>query len=145
MNAPDLALCLTLSDAHARMSKAIEDTLSNWHGLALEDFKLLFGLERAPGGELALTQAAAAQMLSPAALTRKVLPLEKLGWLERSEGRLRLTPVGQRQIKEAAINANHAAQRVLRDLHGEDQQHLRGLLDRLAPIAARVPTRAITP
>ena len=127
-----LELCLALTAAQARTSQALDEALGSWHGLAWRDLALLLALQRAPAGVLSLAQAAARQGVAPSAMLRTVLPLEKVGWIERRGGQLALRLAGESVGREAAATANLTARRVLQDLPAEDRQCLHGLLVALA-------------
>jgi MarR family transcriptional regulator, organic hydroperoxide resistance regulator len=89
----------------ACLAQRLDDELGLHHGLSWRDFLLLDALREA-GGRLSSQQAAAATGRSPAGLLRQVLPLEKIGLLQRerdSGGRpqLVLAAGGGRRLREA--------------------------------------------
>lgn len=133
MTAPALELCLALAAAQARVALAVDEDLGAWHGLAWHDLVLLIDVQRTPDGARSLVQTAVRQGLAPAVLLRRLLPMEKTGWIERRGGQLALRPAGERLAREAAASAELAARRALQGLPASAWP---GLHERLAPLAA---------
>ena len=107
-----LTLCLDLARAYAGMVRLIDGRLGSLHGLSFGDFAVLRALDRAPNGKLRRVDLAAALGLTPAAVTRSLIPLEKIGLVKREAdkndarvGYASLTAAGQRLLKEATESA----------------------------------------
>ncbi len=103
----------------ARQVQRLDDELGVHHGLSWSDLLLLDVLHDA-GGRLPAHEAAAATGRSPAGLLRQVLPLEKIGLLQRDRAggglpQLLLTAGGARRLREARETA--------RALLAEDAAH----------------------
>lgn len=139
-----LELGLALTAAQARMAQVADEALGAWHGLAWGDLALMLALQRAPCGALSLAQAAAGQGVAPSALVRRLLPLEKVGWLERRGRHVALRPAGERLAREAAASAELAVRRVLQDLPAEDRRRLHGLLASIAPASSSDEAQEVT-
>lgn len=78
-------ICLRLNHAHARLRRKLDDELGVQHGLCLSDFVLMRTLAQAPQGLPA--QALQEPLGVPhSEVLRRVIPLEKLGWLTRVQG-----------------------------------------------------------
>ena len=92
--------------AQAVLRQRLDARLGDWHGLNLADYQLLQALEPTAQG-LALPALAQALLQSPAATLRQLQPMEKTGWLERAQGRVRLRPAG-RQLQQEAQCTVHA-------------------------------------
>jgi DNA-binding MarR family transcriptional regulator len=91
--------------AHARLTRALDEELRTTHGFALGDLDVLIQLGEAPRGRLRMCDLAAAVVLSPSGLSRRVDRLERAGLVTReraeSDGRnveARLTPAGKRLL-----------------------------------------------
>ena len=112
MTSPMLDDFLAQSEAHARITLAVNETLGAWHGLNWLELRLLLGLQRAGWRGLALLETASLMGCSASAVLRLVLPLEKTGLIERRAARLLLRPAGDRLAREAAASAAHALQRM---------------------------------
>jgi DNA-binding MarR family transcriptional regulator len=69
--------------AHAAMRLRLDEQLGNWHGLSWEDYVLLAVLDADDGSEVEAAALAARLGLTPSALLRRLLPLEKIGLLAR--------------------------------------------------------------
>lgn len=100
----------------ARQVQRLDDELGLHHGLSWNDLLLLDVLHDA-GGRLPARQAAAATGRSPAGLLRQVLPMEKIGLVQRQRDgsgtqQLVLAAGGARRLREARDTA--------RDLLEED-------------------------
>ncbi len=115
MSEQALQACMERHLAHAAMVHRLDDELGTHHGLSWADFVLLTVLDAAseamPAAELART------MCMPASqLLKQLLPLEKIGLVERpadSKGkrRVELRPQGRRLQREARETAQHACVR----------------------------------
>lgn len=93
----------------ARTTLALDEELGAHHGIAWTDL-LLLDLLQAEGGHIAMVRAATCQGLTPARLLRQVLPMEKLGLVQRLRDpqgarALALAPAGKRVLKEASYTA----------------------------------------
>src|SRR5215831_17618345 len=109
---PSLDFCLRLAKAHAALVRRFDSRLGTLHGLSLGDFILLFNLSRAPGGKLRRVDLAAQLGLTASAVTRALIPLERIGLVTRQRdlrdarvGYAVLTKRGQRVVEEWMIAA----------------------------------------
>ncbi|SFE44080.1 hypothetical protein [Paracidovorax wautersii] len=139
-----LHLGLALARAHARQQQRLEEHLGLWHGLALSDFLLLRVLAQSPEGRLATLPLAHALSVSPSALVRQLLPLEKTGLLIREAGTVRLRPVGRQLHGEAAQTVGAACAGAWRGVSMTEDiaSALRSQLDAVACNAAGPAPRA---
>jgi DNA-binding MarR family transcriptional regulator len=90
--------------AHSRLMPALDEELRESHRVALGDFDVLAQLGEAKGG-LRMCDLAAAVVLSPSGLSRRVDRLERAGLVARERGETdaraveaRLTPAGRRLL-----------------------------------------------
>ena len=107
-----LALCLELAKAYARMVRRLDGRLGSLHGLSFGDFAILRQLGHAPEGRVRRVDLADQLGLTPAAVTRALVPLEKIGLVKREPdkndarvGYASLTKAGERLLKEATESA----------------------------------------
>lgn len=114
MSAEALRFGSALYRAHSVLQQCLDERLGDWHGLSLGDFHLLQALEDPPG--LALQALAGALFQTPAATLRRVQPMEKVGWIERTGGRVQLRPAGRQLLAEARQTAEAVYARVLQPL-----------------------------
>src|SRR5262245_35517993 len=78
-----LRLCIALSKAAAMMARRFDGHLGSCHGLSFGDFIVLLHLGRAPNGQLRRVDLAAQVGVTASAITRTLIPLEKIGLVSR--------------------------------------------------------------
>src|SRR5215813_12367606 len=107
-----LDFCLHLAKAHAALVRRFDARLGTLHGLSLGDFILLLNLSRAPGGKLRRVDLASQLGLTASAVTRALIPLERIGLVTRQRdlhdarvGYAALTRTGERVAKECTQSA----------------------------------------
>jgi DNA-binding MarR family transcriptional regulator len=118
-NTKSLAVCLDLAKAYAGMVRRIDGRLGSLHGLSFGDFAMLRSMSRAPGGRLRRVDLANELGLTPAAVTRSLIPLEKIGLVKREAdkndarvGYASLTRAGERVLEEATESAEVVSEEV---------------------------------
>jgi DNA-binding MarR family transcriptional regulator len=126
--------------AHSRLTRALDDELGERHGFALGDFDVLARLGEAPSGRLRMCDLAAAVVLSPSGLSRRVDRLERAGYVTRERAEddarnveARLTPSGKRLL--GGLRETHRAavkQRFADRFSAAELEALGALLGRLA-------------
>ncbi len=137
---PGLATWRSFLLANSRLLAALDDDLRREHNFSIGDYDVLIQLARVPEG-LRMCDLAAAVVLSPSGLTRRVDRLERAGLVRRhrsaNDGRnveTRLTPAGRRLFKR--LRGTHVAgiqERFLDHFSDEEITVLGELLDRLVP------------
>ena len=133
-----LDFCLWLVKASAALSRRFDGSLGGFHGISFSDFHVLLEMSRAPGGRLRRVDLAAHLGLTPSAVTRTLIPLEKIGLVTRQTdphdaraGYAVLTKSGQRVLREALVTAEQISQEsVPRDV-GAQLAPLSEVLNRL--------------
>jgi DNA-binding MarR family transcriptional regulator len=107
-SASALALCLAVVRANANLIRRFDGRLGSWHGISFAEFTILLELSRAPSLRLRRIDLANAVGLTPSAVTRALIPLEKIGLVRRQSdprdarvGYAVLTPAGRRRVDEA--------------------------------------------
>jgi DNA-binding MarR family transcriptional regulator len=115
-----LAFCLSLGRAYAVLGRRFDGRLGSWHGISLADLAMLYELHRAPGGRLRRVDLAERLGLTASAVTRALIPLEKIGMVTRktdaSDARVSLatlTASGKRVLEEALESADAIGREIL--------------------------------
>jgi DNA-binding MarR family transcriptional regulator len=117
---PSLDFCLRLAKAHAALVRRFDGRLGTLHGLSFGDFILLLNLSRAPGAKLRRVDLAEQLGLTASAVTRALIPLERIGLVTRQRdlrdariGYAVLTKTGQRVLEEAMSSAEALSEDVV--------------------------------
>lgn len=115
MNEEALQACINQHLEHAAMVRVLDDELGTHHGLLWADFVLLTMLE-AVGGTAPTSELAQTLSTPPSRLLQRLLPLEKIGLVERTvddEGRRNVTlrPQARRRLHEARETAANVCTR----------------------------------
>ena len=134
----NVALALGLSRAEALLRKRLEGPLGGGHGIGYTDFIILAELSSVVGGRLRPVDLAARLLLTPSGVTRAVLPLEKIGLVQRvSHERdsrasyVTLTDTGRTRVEEAMETVERVVGEALASLTRTDRLTLVGLIERL--------------
>lgn len=109
MSEQALQACVDRHLEHAAMVFVLDDELGTHHGLSWADFVVLTVLDAA-GGAVPATALARTLRTPASRLLHRLLPLEKIGLVERAadgDGRRRVTlrPQGRRLLREARDTA----------------------------------------
>jgi DNA-binding MarR family transcriptional regulator len=119
--APGLEFTLRLARAQATLVRRLDQVLGGYHGISFNDFMLLHYLRRAPGGRLRRVDLAERQGLTASGVTRTLLPLEKIGLIERQhdprDARVAyaaITPTGRELLDNAVVVAEQISKDLLR-------------------------------
>jgi DNA-binding MarR family transcriptional regulator len=115
-----LDFCMRLARAHASLVRRLDGQLGALHGLSFGDFAVLLEISRAPTGRLRRVDLAECLGLTASAVTRMLIPLEKIGLVSRQKdkhdarvGYAALTKAGERVLKEAVATAELASREAL--------------------------------
>lgn len=113
---PQLAFCLRLDRAASSVRRRLDSALGNHHGISFADYQLLAQLGQAPGGRLRRIDLAGQLGLTASGVTRSLLPLEKIGLVERQSdprdarvGYALLSNAGRALLADADATAQLAA------------------------------------
>jgi DNA-binding MarR family transcriptional regulator len=122
MSAIALAKCVQVARSYSLGLRKLDGKLGSIHGLSFNDFLMLHYLEDASDCKLRRIDLADLMGLTASAVTRALLPLEKIGLVSRlsdpSDARVGyacLTSTGKRLYKDAKKTAEAACQEVLAD------------------------------
>jgi DNA-binding MarR family transcriptional regulator len=126
-------------EAHARVTAELERELVRAHGLGLGWYDVLVQLSEAPGGQLRMTELAAAVLLSKSGLTRQVDRMLMAGLVAREADPadrrgvlVSLTDAGLRRLREAAPTHLRGIQQHFASALSESEAFaLAGLLERV--------------
>jgi DNA-binding MarR family transcriptional regulator len=146
--APDRALSshlefvLQLVRTQTVVMRRLDQALGSYHGLSFNDFLLLHHLSQGPGGRLRRVDLAERHGLSASGITRTLLPLEKLGLVERQQeprdARVvyaALTEAGRELLGHAHLLAEQVSKELLRASSPDDLQAISQSLARIAAMA----------
>jgi DNA-binding MarR family transcriptional regulator len=139
---PALELSIRLSRAYSAVMRRLDNALAGLHGLSFGDFLVLYHLERAAGGRLRRIDLAERLGMTASGVTRTLLPLEKLGLVERQPdqrdarvGYASITKSGRRVFADALASAEAVSQEVVQRMPERESMALHGLLATLVGVA----------
>lgn len=119
---PSLEFTLRLARAQATLVRRLDQVMGAYHGISFNDFMLLHYLNRAPGGRLRRVDLAERQGLTASGVTRTLLPLEKIGLVERQQdprdarvAYAAITATGRELLDNATTVANQISRDLLRN------------------------------
>ena len=114
--------CLSLVRAAATVGRRFDGRLGSFHGISFADFAILLQLRRAPQSRLRRVDLAEQLGLTASAVTRALVPLEKIGLVSRKQdpndarvGYATLTPAGRRVLDEALETVEMIAAEIVPD------------------------------
>jgi DNA-binding MarR family transcriptional regulator len=103
---------MRLAKANASLMRRFDGRLGTLHGISFADFTILLNLSYAPGAKLRRIDLAEKVGLTASAVTRALIPLERIGLVTRQRdmrdariGYALLTKSGQRVLQEALSSA----------------------------------------
>jgi len=139
MKSAPLNAVLRLIRAQSHLQNRFTAELGAVHGLSVNELMLLMHLERTRGGRLRRVDLADRLDLSQSSVTRMLVPMEKVGWVDRAEdardGRVTyvvLTPAGRQLARDGARTLSQQSATLFGDLWTEKEvETLARLLGRL--------------
>ncbi len=138
MEHAQLATALQLARANARTVKALDVALGAIHGIGAGDFALMAELATAPQGRAKPVDLARLLGMTPSGVSRALLPLEKIGLIERRKderdariSHAQLTDAGRRVVGEAQITAEEAATKAFARLSVGQTRQIQRLLEEI--------------
>lgn len=137
-----LDFVLQLMRTQTVVMRRLDQALGSYHGLSFNDFLLMHHLSQGPGGRLRRVDLAERHGLTASGITRTLLPLEKLGLVERQQeprdarvAYAALTEAGRELLGHARLVAEQVSQELLRTSSPEDLQATGPALARIAAMA----------
>src|SRR4051812_42889087 len=138
LSAP-LSFCVRLAKANAALSRRFDGRLGTFHGVSFGDFVVLLHLSQATEGRLRRVDLAQQLGLTASAVTRMLIPLEKIGLVKRQPdphdarvGYAVLTAAGRETLARARESAELISQEVI---PSSAAPHLSDLNDALSVLA----------
>jgi DNA-binding MarR family transcriptional regulator len=117
---------IRISRAYTAATRRIDAKLSAVHGLSFSDFMILHHLKQAHGSRLRRADLAECMGLTASAVTKSLLPLEKIGWVSRQSdprdarvGYACLTNAGAQLVDDAVLTAESSCQEAYQAIFGE--------------------------
>jgi DNA-binding MarR family transcriptional regulator len=114
-NSEVLTRCIRVSRAYTNAMRRIDATLSAIHGLSFSDFLILYHLKNAHDSRLRRTDLAEQMGLTASAVTKSLLPLEKIGLVSRQKdprdarvGYASITAAGVQLLTHALTTAENS-------------------------------------
>ncbi len=130
-------LVIELGNLPARIQKKVGSALSV-HGLGLSDYFVLNQLYVAPTQTMRRHDLAELVGLSPSGITRLLLPLEKIGLVEKEtnprDARVSLvilSAAGKQLYEDARLSFAEASSQLFKSLNAEQQNNLLAMLQAL--------------
>lgn len=116
-NGSTLDRCIRFSRTYTSAARRVDAKLSAVHGLSFGDFMILYHLKHAHNARLRRADLADSMGLTASAVTKSLLPLEKIGLVSRQSdprdarvGYACLTPAGDQVFADAKVSAEFACQ-----------------------------------
>ena len=123
---------------HAALTRALDASLGNIHGIGLTEFMVLSHLNSAPQQSMRRIDLAEAVCRSASGVTRMLLPMEKIGLVKRNThprdarvSLVTLTNSGRKRFKEASTTMNDSSQYLLRNINAKQLDQLTSILGSL--------------
>ena len=134
---PAMQLCMAISQAQSQLANSLNSTLS-CHGISFTELMVLHELASAPNLTLRRIELANSVGLSASGVTRLLLPLEKIGLIQKEQNArdarvslVKLTPVGQQLLIDAMQSFENRADSSTQTLTETQLQQCLALLAQL--------------
>jgi DNA-binding MarR family transcriptional regulator len=120
IDSPTSEFCLRMARAWATLSRRLDSALGSHHGISFADYQLLLNLQRAEGGRLRRVDLAEKLGLTASGVTRSLLPLEKIGLVDRQSdprdarvGYAIITATGSELVDNASVVVHNVSRMML--------------------------------
>jgi len=130
--------CLNLNRATTSLTRKLDNRLSALHGLSFNDFVILLSADQAPQGRIRRSDLAAQLGVTASAVTRLLIPLEKIGLVSRlpdlRDARVSyivLTAAGRDLLANALQSATDTSQELVGQVPSDKLHAMSSLLDSL--------------
>jgi len=140
LDALEMRAWRSLLSAHARLLARLDDDLQASSGMSVADYAVLVHLSEAEGGHMRMSELAAALLLSPSGLTRRLDGLVAAGLVERVKcptdrrgAYAVLTGAGHKRLHQVA--PDHVEQVRRHFVDRLDRTQLEALADALGTVA----------
>ncbi len=132
-----MQLILTLVKTQGQVLKPLESSLS-FHGISFTEWLVMHRLSQSSDRTVKRVSLANGIGLTASGVTRLLLPMEKVGWVERVANArdarvslVRLTPSGLEAYQQATKSIEYAAERVTNMMNQQQVEQCTGLLSSL--------------
>ncbi|MAZ86716.1 MAG: MarR family transcriptional regulator [Cellvibrionaceae bacterium] len=119
----------------AMISKHLDNSLGAIHGIGLSEYMVLLNLEEAPGQTLRRIDIAEAIGRTASAVTRMLMPMEKIGLVEKvandRDARVslvKITAAGREIFTNASVTLDAKSKTLLKNIDSEEAKLLLDLL-----------------
>ena len=133
-----LEFSLLVARTNAELVRRLDRTLGAHHGISFVDFIVLNELAREPEGRLRRVDLAERVRLTQSAVTRILLPLEKIGLVVRQPdpndarvGYAALTKTGRVMVENATVTAEELCGDLLSGISDEEFASTRAIFHRI--------------
>ena len=123
---PATEFCLRMARTTTALVRRFDASLGSQHGISFSDYQLLRHLNLAPGGRLRRVDLAECLGLTASAVTRALIPLEKIGLVGRESdprdarvGFAIITPTGSELVDNAETVVNHVSSNLVGSVRAE--------------------------
>ncbi|GEA08728.1 hypothetical protein KUL42_34890 [Alteromonas sp. KUL42] len=132
-----MQLILTLVKTQGQVLKPLESSLSI-HGISFTEWLVMHRLSQSSDHTIKRISLANGIGVTASGITRILLPMEKVGWVERVTSArdarvsmVRLTPAGLESYQQATQSIEHTANRVTNMMNQQQVEQCMGLLSSL--------------
>ena len=132
-----MQLILTLVKTQGQVLKPLESSLSI-HGISFTEWLVMHRLSQSSDHTIKRISLANGIGVTASGITRILLPMEKVGWVERVTNArdarvsmVRLTPAGLESYQQATQSIEHTANRVTNMMNQQQVEQCMGLLSSL--------------
>ena len=132
-----MQLILTLVKTQGQVLKPLESSLSI-HGISFTEWLVMHRLNQSSDHTITRISLANGIGVTASGITRILLPMEKVGWVERVTNArdarvsmVRLTPAGLESYQQATQSIEHTANRVTNMMNQQQVEQCMGLLSSL--------------
>lgn len=133
-----LELALLVSRTNAELVRRLDRRLGAFHGISFVDFSVLNELSHDQGGRLRRVDLAEKMGLTQSAVTRILLPLEKIGLVSRHPdpndarvGYAALTKTGRIMLEDATVTAEEVCGELISGIRDEELEAAQAVFQRI--------------
>ena len=134
---PTMKFVIELSRLQTRLLKRVDSQLSI-HGISFTEFMVMCQLSEAPGNTMRRIELAESIGLTASGVTRLLLPMQKIGLVEKQENPrdarvslVRLSDAGMRLLKDASVSFEQSTTALLQPIDDQQTQQFLKLAEKL--------------
>ncbi len=133
-----LELALLVSRTNAELVRRLDRRLGSFHGISFVDFSVLNELGRDPNSRMRRVDLADKMGFTQSAVTRILLPLEKIGLVSRQPdpndarvGYAALTKTGRVMLEDATVTAEEVCGELISGIRDEELEAVQAVFERI--------------